>query len=505
MNSNKKKLSAKEIEELLSTLKNLLTSLFLLMTGSAALAQENVSPFKQLAPVHQTPNSLYQLATCGPDTIRYPYLKELAFAAPNDSFFVDAMVGSVRTASQAYHNSSLLNILGVQFWGGAYSLSPAPQTLPVMAYLYSVDAMNMPLAVLDSAVVIVTGNYNFYEATFASPHAYSQNFAVAVRSIPNDTLSVITNNAGNVWSTNYGESLAWRRFGSGTWNASLSFFGQDLEYMIFPIIVYPINTTFTSVSDTACIGDPQVFTNLSTSIFGNHFFNLYAFDEYWGFAAADSTFRWNYGDNAFWTSSYNGAHTYTTSGSYDVMLAAVMIGYYSSCADTFSMNMEIMPPVTAGFTWDNSTEPVISFVDASIGAAAYMWDFGDSATSTAQNPSHMYSNTGAYTVTLITTGFCGTDTTTQVITITTTGIHNNTTARPFVFFQPAEQSLYVTLPVASGAWIEVYGFAGNLIYSEGKINSTSQKISMREAAAGVYFVRIFSNGAASTIKFAVTK
>ncbi|MBK7970565.1 MAG: PKD domain-containing protein [Bacteroidetes bacterium] len=33
-------------------------------------------------------------------------------------------------------------------------------------------------------------------------------------------------------------------------------------------------------------------------------------------------------------------------------------------------------------------------------ANSYLWDFGDGSTSTLQNPSHLYSNAGLYTVTL---------------------------------------------------------------------------------------------------------
>jgi PKD repeat protein len=484
----------------------------LILSGSVVFAQsatnENAALHKELAPVQQqSTNSLrqQQVATCGPDSIVYPYLKELVFASPNDSFFVDAMVGAVRTASQGYQITDNINILGVQFWGAAYSTSPAPQTLLVRAYLYSVDASNMPVAILDSADVLITQAYDFYEAMFAVPHANSQNFAVGVRSVLNDTLAVITNNAGNVWTPDYSESLGWRRFGSGVWNSTLSFFGQDLEYMIFPIVDYSITTSFNMVNDTACMNDPLVFTNLSSSIFGNRFLNLYAFDAFWGFAVADSSFNWNYGDNATWTSSYNGAHTYSTSGAYDVTLAGELIGYYTSCSDTFTMNLEIMPQVTAGFTYDNTAEPTVAFMDASTGAASYSWDFGDSSGSTSMNPSHTYAAIGTYTVTLVTTGFCGTDTTTQVITITTTGIQNGEGSQPSVFFTAADQSLNITLPASKDARIEVYGLAGDLVYAENTVNSTNKKISMNEMGAGVYFIRIEIGGEISTVKFVVTK
>ncbi|RYZ27127.1 MAG: PKD domain-containing protein [Chitinophagaceae bacterium] len=43
------------------------------------------------------------------------------------------------------------------------------------------------------------------------------------------------------------------------------------------------------------------------------------------------------------------------------------------------------------------------FVDKSIGATAWLWNFGDGTTSTAQNPSHVFPSFGNYTVTLTAT------------------------------------------------------------------------------------------------------
>ncbi len=282
-----------------------------------------------------------QVVSCGTDTLLYPYLKELVFNAPNDSFFVDAMVGNVRTAAQAYELNTDVNIVGVQFWGGAYSTSPAPQTLQVRAYLYAVDAFNMPVATLDSADMTVTESYDFYEAVFAAPHTYNQNFAVGVRSIPNDTLAVITNNAGNVWSPDYAEDLAWRRFGSGTWNSSVNFFGQDLEYMIFPIVSYNVNADFAVTNDTVCEGSNVAFINNSSPLLANRMFNLLSFDAYWGFAAADSSYSWDFDNSNNWISSVNGNYTYNSPGTYSARLVADMTGYYSSCSDTLSMDMTV--------------------------------------------------------------------------------------------------------------------------------------------------------------------
>jgi len=288
-----------------------------------------------------------RVTTCGTDTILYPYLKERSFSAPKDSFFIDAMIGNVRTASQAYALSTSVNVLGIQFWGHAYSLLPnKPKTVAIKAYLYSVDVSNKPTTALDSATVSITQEENFYEAIFTAPHSINTNFAVAVKCVPNDSVAIIINNAGAPGHTpDYSESLAWRRYGSGTWNPTVDFFGQDAEYMIFPIVNYSVSSAFTASSDTICQGKTIAFTNTSPSaqLLSNRMFNLHAFDAFWGFAKSDSTSTWNYGDSLSWNYSLNGSHTYVTAGTYNTRLSSELLGYYTSCSDTASATVLVHP------------------------------------------------------------------------------------------------------------------------------------------------------------------
>jgi gliding motility-associated-like protein len=63
-----------------------------------------------------------------------------------------------------------------------------------------------------------------------------------------------------------------------------------------------------------------------------------------------------------------------------------------------------------------------SFVNTSAGADSYLWNFGDGATSTEENPSHLYAAAGTYTITLtvLSSTTCnGIDSTQRTITITT--------------------------------------------------------------------------------------
>ena len=81
--------------------------------------------------------------------------------------------------------------------------------------------------------------------------------------------------------------------------------------------------------------------------------------------------------------------------------------------------------VAAGFaaTPTSGTAPLaVSFTDASTGTiASRLWDFGDGTTSTANNPSHTYTSTGGFTVTLTVTGTNGSNTLTRTSYVIVSG------------------------------------------------------------------------------------
>ena len=388
-----------------------ITILICSLIANTGFSQETGQKKPFNAPQHLSlGHSSNKTTSCGVDTIVYPYLKELVFTSPADSFSIDAMVGNVRTAAQAYHIDDQIQIHGVQFWGGAYSTSAAPQTLQVRAYLYSVDASNMPIAKLDSADVTITQAYDFYEAVFATPYIYGQNFAVAVRSIPNDTLAVITNNAGNTWATpNYGEGLAWRRFGSGIWNSALSFFGQDLEYMIFPIVSYDITADFTS-DDPSCTNEVSEFYSTSSSNLGNRMLNMNAFEAYWNIAAVDSTLTWS--NNGTDHIGENATYTFTAAGTETITLTAEMRGYYTNCSDTYSENVIVVETPVA----ETNPSTPISMCDGEITeisalpsiGVSYQWLMDGAVEVDSTNINYWTGITGSYAV--ITSNVCGTDT-----------------------------------------------------------------------------------------------
>jgi hypothetical protein len=80
---------------------------------------------------------------------------------------------------------------------------------------------------------------------------------------------------------------------------------------------------------------------------------------------------------------------------------------------------------TAGFTW-SPTNPTkgqpVQITDTSAGSpTSWSWSFGDSSTSTDQNPVHTFANPGTYTVRLQVSNASGTSTTSNQITVGLSG------------------------------------------------------------------------------------
>ena len=106
------------------------------------------------------------------------------------------------------------------------------------------------------------------------------------------------------------------------------------------------------------------------------------------------SYSWDFGDSGTSTLQ-NPAHTYTTAGTYSVNLTVTGPGGSNSKFRTnyISVNTPPVAPV-ANFTGTPTTgdSPLaVQFSDDSTGSiTSYSWDFGDSGTSTLQNPAHTY-------------------------------------------------------------------------------------------------------------------
>jgi gliding motility-associated-like protein len=122
-----------------------------------------------------------------------------------------------------------------------------------------------------------------------------------------------------------------------------------------------------------------------------------------------ATYQWNFGDplSLSDTSSLRDpAYAYTDTGDYLATLIAYS-GIDPACNDTARGIVHIYPVFESAFDINNHfCDHKFTFIDRSHGiggiANFWSWDFGDDSTSSDPSPSHVYSNPGQYSVTLIT-------------------------------------------------------------------------------------------------------
>ncbi|MCB0760495.1 MAG: PKD domain-containing protein [Flavobacteriales bacterium] len=119
---------------------------------------------------------------------------------------------------------------------------------------------------------------------------------------------------------------------------------------------------------------------------------------------------WNFGDgNA--SAAEEPSNTFLNLGSTDTTYTIVMTASTAfGCSSVDSLQVTVMPGAQASYT-DNSMPPSCApfdaqFINTSVGATSYLWDFGDGTpTSTETDPAHFYENTTGflevYDVTLI--------------------------------------------------------------------------------------------------------
>ncbi len=115
---------------------------------------------------------------------------------------------------------------------------------------------------------------------------------------------------------------------------------------------------------------------------------------------------WTFGDGAT-TKAISPQHTFVNAGTYTVTLQAD----FGSCVGTASKQITVVSHPQSSFTASASSVCKVpynvSFTNNSSGASTYQWLFGDSVTSSNQNPTHTYTKAGFFDVKLIATAGTG--------------------------------------------------------------------------------------------------
>jgi gliding motility-associated-like protein len=116
-----------------------------------------------------------------------------------------------------------------------------------------------------------------------------------------------------------------------------------------------------------------------------------------------NTYDWNFGDGGT-ADVENAIHVFQHAGTYSVSLNTMNI--HGCVTDTNYVNLiDVYAQPNGDFIPNpqvaNILAPVIQFQNYSSNVLSYMWDFGDSDTSTTWSPNHEYADTGTYEITLM--------------------------------------------------------------------------------------------------------
>lgn len=154
---------------------------------------------------------------------------------------------------------------------------------------------------------------------------------------------------------------------------------SDSTQSTFTLYPQPV-ANFTASPDSGCSPLIVDFNNLSTN----------ATNYEWFFGTGDSS------------NQMNPSYLYANGGTYSVTL----IAENGPCVDSVTQNnsITVFPKPVAGFTYTPYLNPnptgIIIFNNNSTGADSYVWNFGDSTSSTSTDPTHQYQYPGEYLVTL---------------------------------------------------------------------------------------------------------
>jgi PKD repeat protein len=125
-----------------------------------------------------------------------------------------------------------------------------------------------------------------------------------------------------------------------------------------------------------------------------------------------TTWAWDFGDGST-ANVQNPTHTFNTAGSYDVKLTVTRGTVTDSSKQVLNVGGVPNTDFVGAPLAVNINEPV-KFTDKTTNSpTSWKWDFGDTAESTDQNPSHSYQLKGIYTISLTTRNDNGRDTETK--------------------------------------------------------------------------------------------
>ncbi len=202
-----------------------------------------------------------------------------------------------------------------------------------------------------------------------------------------------------------------------------------------------------------------------------------------------TSWYWEFGDGGTDTAQ-NPSHTYSTAGTYSVMLITTGVCGPDTLIQTDLITIDLPPAPVAAFSGDpvSGCGPLeVTFTDESGGdITSWAWDFGDGATSTEQHPVHTYTYAGDFDVQLTVTGPGGSDFLEEIAFISVTpDVAADFLATPTTGTAPVSVDFEDLSGGSPNTWSWDFGDGGS---------DSAQNPSHTYTQAGTYTVRLIAFG-----------
>lgn len=185
------------------------------------------------------------------------------------------------------------------------------------------------------------------------------------------------------------------------------------------------------------------------------------------------------------------------SNSYTSSLSPALAKYLQERADTSFFQASTdwnssIDTLSTAFVWSSFGQDTIEFQNnsSSIYPSTFYWDFGDSSSSSIENPQHIYAQSGVYNVRLIHSSCGKLDTTYGLVRINSgVSLQESLIEQSMVYPNPSSNHVNISWNPALGvSQVIIYDLQGNLIESYSAESKVKLDVDVEKLHKGIYIL-----------------
>jgi hypothetical protein len=467
---------------------------YLLLSFSQLHAQTLLSPgihpINNLGPrtaVFSGMGGLGKTSNCSTDTVNYTWNKTTAL---NTISLNNATSGNA--FAQWYPAPQAITVHGFEFYAWVTTMNSAVVTLTCRLYNAGIDSMPVGSA-LATTTINVDSTFGGgvltalrKKAIFSTPVTTSNpnGYVLAIETSSSVNVAVVANSWTAAPANGRFEWLSSVRIGTTynrSYNINIGGVTFNADFIMQPFVSYNLTANFTSSASCMVPATAFTFTNTSSPVLFNKFYNVRAF-----FGTPQFSCVWDYGDSTGSYYAVNGSRIFNYNATYKVKLTDTLIGWMSGCGDSYTREIYQTPSPTIA----SNNSPICSggtlrlFAD-SVPGATYAWTGPNGFTSNQRNPEISGAGiaaTGLYSVTAV-IGQCSSSVATTYATVINS--YNAGNNGPLC----AGQNLSLNATEITGA---TYSWTGPNGFTSSSRNAL--RSSVTKADSGLYSVNISAPG-----------